>query len=561
MRAEAEVILRRSARTAPWSRVIGLGSVYAKTVRDSRRTAIVVGLLGGGFMLATAAPYGTEFTTPLDRQMLVAQMTSLPPVLQGLLGEPINIETLGGFLSWRVGNVLPVMLGLWSVLALSGTLAGEAARGSLDLIASTPVGRRSIALQKVAGHVTALVAAMVIAAVFIVVAGRGFAVLPGDEIPADRAVGQVVLYGLLILAAGSMSFAAAPVLGRTRGLALGLDVLFGGYLIAAYSSLSPAIEALRPLSWYAWTAGHRPIAGVTDWGSIGWLALACLVLIAIGVVAFSRRDIGASAVLSWLRLPSLPAGVGSPFTRQLADRTSVAIGWGLGVGLYASLIAASAPALSETLSELPQMAELIKRVYPNVDLNEPSGILQLAFFGFGSLLVGLAGASFVAFWAGDEAGGRLAMVMAAPLTRTRWVVLSGLGVMAAIGVTAIVLGAVVALAVASLGGDVATPMVGIGILGLSAAGFAGIGLAAGGLVRAGLAAPVAGTAVIATFLLDTLGAALDLPDFVLDLSIYKHLGQPMVGTYDAAGLATCVILALGGLAVGAWGLWRRDLDR
>jgi ABC-2 type transport system permease protein len=325
--------------------------------------------------------------------------------------------------------------------------------------------------------------------------------------------------------------------------------------------LSPAIEALRPLSWYAWTAGHRPIAGVTDWGSIGWLALACLVLLAIGVVAFSRRDIGASAVMSWLRLPSLPAGVGSPFTRQLADRTSVAIGWGLGVGLYASLIAASAPALSETLSELPQMAELIKRVYPNVDLNEPSGILQLAFFGFGSLLVGLAGASFVAFWAGDEAGGRLAMVMAAPLTRTRWVVLSGLGVMAAIAVTVIVLGAVVALAVASLGGDVARPVVGIGILGLSAAGFAGIGLAAGGLVRATLAAPVAGAAVIATFLLDTLGAALDLPDFVLDLSIYQHLGQPMVGTYDAAGLATCVILALGGLAVGAWGMRRRDLDR
>ena len=61
-------------------------------------------------------------------------MTSLPPVFQGLLGEPIHIETLGGFLSWRVGNFLPVLLGLWSVIALSGTLAGEAASGSLDLV-------------------------------------------------------------------------------------------------------------------------------------------------------------------------------------------------------------------------------------------------------------------------------------------------------------------------------------------------------------------------------------------------------------------------------------------
>ena len=35
--------------------------------------------------------------------------------------------------------------------------------------------------------------------------------------------------------------------------------------------------------------------------------------------------------------------------------------------------------------------------------------------------------------------------------------------------------------------------------------------------------------VIATFLLDTLGAALKLPDWVLELSLYKHLGQPMAG--------------------------------
>lgn len=561
MGAEAGAVLRRSARRAPWARVIGLTSVFAKTVRDSRRAAIVAGLLGGGFMLATAAPYGTEFTTPADRQLLVAQMTTLPLVLRGLLGEPINIEVLGGFLSWRVGNVLPVMLGLWSVLALSGTLAGEAARGSLDLIAATPVSRRSIAFQKVAGHLVALTAAMLILAALIVAAGRIFAVLPGDEIPVDRALGQAGLYGLLILAAGSAAFAGAPVLGRTRGLAIGLVLLFGGYLVASYASLSPVIDTLRPLSWYAWTAGHRPIAGVTDWASLGLLAVVCVVLLAIGVIAFSRRDVGASPALSWLRLPSLPAGVRGPFTRQLADRASVAIAWGLGIGLYASLIAASAPALSETLSGLPQMAELIESLYPGVDLEQPSGILQLAFFGFASLLVGLAGASFVAAWAGDESGGRLAMVMAAPLTRARWFISSGSGVLAAIGLSAIVLGVLVALAVASLGGDVVTPVIGVGILGLSSAAFSGLGLAAGGLVRATVAAPVTAGLVIATFLLDTLGAALDLPDVVIDLSIYKHLGQPMVGTYDAAGLIACVVLALGGLAIGAWGMRRRDLDR
>ena len=68
------------------------------------------------------------------------------------------------------------------------------------------------------------------------------------------ALGQVALYGLLMLAAGSVGVRAAPVVGRTRALALGLIALFGGYLIESYASLSPLIEALRPLSWYSWTA-------------------------------------------------------------------------------------------------------------------------------------------------------------------------------------------------------------------------------------------------------------------------------------------------------------------
>ncbi len=130
MRADAASLA--SPRSMPWSRVMGLTSIYAKTVRDSRRAALAVGGIGGLFMFITAAPYGAEFTTPESRAQLVAQMTALPAVMRGLLGEPINIDTLGGFVSWRVGNFLPVLLGLWPVIALSGTLVGEAAKGSLD---------------------------------------------------------------------------------------------------------------------------------------------------------------------------------------------------------------------------------------------------------------------------------------------------------------------------------------------------------------------------------------------------------------------------------------------
>ena len=548
-------------RAMPWSRVMGLRSIYAKTVRDSRRAALVVGGLGGLFMLATGAPYGTEFGSMALRQTFIAGMTALPAALRGLLGEPIHIETLGGFISWRVGNSLPVILGLWSVLALSGTLAGEAAKGSLDLLASTPVSRRSMALQKLAGHVTALTVAMVLFALITWVTGVAFAVLPGDDIPLGAALGQALLYGLLMLAAGSLSFAAAPFVGRTRALAFGLIALFGGYLINSYASLSPAIDALRPLSWYAWTAGHRPLAGVSDWPSLGLLAVVTAAFLAIGIVAFERRDLGDYTALRWLRLPSLPAGIGNPFTRQLSDRAGIAIAWGVGVGLYAVLIIASADAFAKSIGSIPQIAALIKSIYPNIDIQQPSGLLQLTFFAFGSFILGLAGASFVAGWSSDEGRRRLDLVLAAPLSRAKWFIQSGLGALAAIGVMTLVLAAFVGVGVATQAGDVAPPMLGVGVLGLATAAFAGIGLAVGGVIRASLAAPVAAGLVIATFLLDTLGEALDLPDVVLDLSLYRHLGQPMAGVFDPVGTAAAAVLTVGGLLIGAWGLRRRDLDR
>jgi ABC-2 type transport system permease protein len=300
---------------------------------------------------------------------------------------------------------------------------------------------------------------------------------------------------------------------------------------------------------------------VTDWTSVGLLAVVTTAFLAVGVLAFERRDLGDSAALRWVRLPSLPAGIGGPFARQLADRAAIAMAWGVGVGLYAILIIASSQAFSDMIGSIPQIAALIKAVYPDIDLTEPSGLLQLTFFTFGSFILGLAGAGFLAGWSSDEGRRRLELVLVAPVSRARWAIESGLGVFGAIALMTLVLAALVGLGIATQSGEVLGPMLGVGVLGLATAAFAGIGLAGGGLVRASLAAPLAAGLVIATFLLDTLGEALDLPDLVLDLSLYRHLGQPMAGVFEPVGIVVAAVLAFGGLLVGAWGLQRRDVGR
>ena len=94
-----------------------------------------------------------------------------------------------------------------------------------------------------------------------------------------------------------------------------------------------------------------------------------------------------------------------------------------------------------------------------------------------------------------------------------------------------------------------------------AAALAGVGFAVGGVFRTTIAAEIVALIVIATYLIDLLSPALKLPDLVHQFALTAHLGQPMVGTWDWAGVAACLVLAFGGLLLGGWGMRRRDVAR
>ena len=200
-------------------------------------------------------------------------------------------------------------------------------------------------------------------------------------------------------------------------------------------------------------------------------------------------------------------------------------------------------------------------MFPDIDLNSPGAFLQLVFIEFGLILSGLAAATLVGTWASDESSGRTEIVLATPLSRRRWLGSGGiavlLGIAAFVGLTMLGIG----LGGATVGGDVLTPIVGTLSLALYAAALAGIGIAVAGLVRAGIAGPVVALVTILTWLFDFLGPALSLPDPIQQLALSSHLGQPMIGIWDPGGIVACLVLAVGGIALGVWGIRRRDLGR
>jgi ABC-2 type transport system permease protein len=556
-----------AARTpiSSWSRIYGFGSVYAKTVRDSRLAFIIVAGLVGAFLISGAAAFGQAYSTDESRADLAALVASLPPVMAGIYGAPFpeNIATLGGSLAWKTGGSLALIAGLWSVLALSGTLAGEARRGSLEFVAVTPVGARRIALEKLAAHITGMTVVAIVTILSAYLGGIAFASLPGDEIPVEAAVGYGLWVGLTALASGSVAWALASFVGRAAAAGIAGIVLVVGYFVNGYQASAPVFAGVANLTWFGWTAHHSPLAGAYDWVTLIPVAIVAIVLFVVGVEAFARRDLGATTQVPAPGFPEATLGLGGPVGRSLGDRLPLAVSWGVCVGLYAFVLGGAARSFAAELDKLsPSTTQIFEAIFPNIDLGEPGAFLQLTFVTFGFILAGFAAATIVSGWASDEGSGRLELLLTTPLARSRWAVAGGVGVMFAIAIfTGILALAVGAGVVIGGGGDIATPVLGAGVLGLYAAALAGIGMAVGGLFRTSIAGEVVAALVILTFLLDLIPPALGWPDWVHQLSLTAHLGQPMIGTWDWPGMIACVVIALGGVVLAGLGIARRDVNR
>jgi ABC-2 type transport system permease protein len=540
-------------------RIYGFGSVFGKTLRDSRRAILLVGGILALLLVGISQAIVTEFATPESRRELEAVVAAVPPILQGLAGPVVNVGTLGGYLSYKYGTFFPLIAGLWSILALSGTLAGEARRGSLEFVVAAPMSRRRVAFEKLFGHITAMVVATLLVFIGIVIAGRA-GTMPGDEIPVSGAAGYALWLGAISLAAGGLAFALAQFVGRGSAVGIAGTVMFAGFIFSGYRNAIPEIAPLANLTWWGWTGDHVPLAGQFDWASVALVSVVALALLVIGIEAFVRRDIGAVSAIPTPSLPRALVGLHGPADRTFGSLLPTALAWGIGIGLFGLLIAGSGQSFIDQLSDAPQFMELLRTIFPGSDIATVGGFLQLLVVEFGLVLVGLAAATLVGGWASDETSGRLEFLLATPLSRWRWVTGGGFGILGAIVVVVILAAIGIALGAAMVGGDLGMPVAGTLVLGLFAVAMAGVGVAIGGVFGSRLAGPLVAVLVIVTWFLDILAPALNLPDVVHELALTSHYGQPMLGRWDAAGIVTSLAIGIAGVLVGAWGFRRRDLQ-
>jgi ABC-2 type transport system permease protein len=235
------------------------------------------------------------------------------------------------------------------------------------------------------------------------------------------------------------------------------------------------------------------------------------------------------------------------------------VGWMVGVAVIGGAFASLGDEVADVIETSEQLAEAFAAMAGGADVSE----LFLAF------MLGIVGAIAGGFVVqgllrlrAEEMGGAAEGVLATAVSRGRWVashvVVAGAGLFAILLVTGLASGLTYGLVVGDIAGGVADLLPAALVQlppSLALGGF--VLLAFGALPRH--ASTVGWGAYIGLLLLGQIGAFLELPQAVLNLSPYTHVPQLPAADITVMPLLalTAVGLALGGLGLAAFR--RRDL--
>lgn len=213
-----------------------------------------------------------------------------PPALMSMMGidaETLDITSAVGYLGSQMNMIGPLLLVMLGIAFGSASLAGEEENGTLAMVLSYPVSRARVVVEKGAALLL-VVALMTLALLGAIVAGRLFDL----DIPVAGLIAFCVSLALLGALFGMLALAVGAATGsKALGTGIAATVAAATYLV---SSLAPVVSGVRPLRWgspFWYATGGNPLANGLVVRDVAVLVAGTLVLWALAVVAFDRRDL------------------------------------------------------------------------------------------------------------------------------------------------------------------------------------------------------------------------------------------------------------------------------
>lgn len=261
-----------------------LHSVFGKALRESRRgvAAWAIGIAAVGMM------YAAFYPSMADPAMAEALRAFPPELLEALnMGD---LTSPAGYLEGSTFGLLgPLMMIIFATVLGSRAIAGDEEDGRLDVLLAHPVERWSVVVQRGLAMVVALaIAGLVLFVGLVAISGPAQLTEIGAANLAATTVQLVLLAGVF----GSLALGVGALTG-SRGAAIGAVAIIGVLTYLAHTVLPDVsgFEWAENLSPFFYYLGGRPLVNGLQVADSLVLATTAVVLVAIGVIGFVRRDI------------------------------------------------------------------------------------------------------------------------------------------------------------------------------------------------------------------------------------------------------------------------------
>lgn len=512
-----------------------------------------ISLLGFATSSAVVIQFGDE-----PSQAAILTLAASNPAFLFVRGLPDGTGA-GAVVFFQGFAFMAVLAALMSTFLVVRHTRADEELGRAELLGAVPLQRAaSLVATFLLGGAANLLLSVFVAAGF-VAAGLPVA----GAVGAGAAVGAV---GVFFVGLGAVVAQVLPSGRSANGAAAGLVGV--AYLLRGVGDAlgSPAADLLHVssawpslLSPIGWGQRSRPFTS-PDLVTLLVLLAAALGLAAGAVMLRRVRDVGASLVPQ--RGGRERAGVGGTSFVGLAwrlQRATVA-GWCIGAAVLGAVAGALGPLVSQTVSSVAPLKELISRLVPGGQ----AGLIDVfvtALLGVAGVFAAAAGIQAVLRMRAEEAEGRAEFLLAAPKSRGRWL---GANLLIAAVSTVLVSGTTGVSAAVGLGlsGSANGPAVSVVPAALAHVPAALVFLAAAAVVFA--FAPrfsvLLGWGMLAAGLvLGEFGELFGLPVWLQDISPFRHSSAMPVESFDPAGALGLALVAAALAGMAAYSIRRRDL--
>jgi ABC-2 type transport system permease protein len=262
-------------------------ALFVHTLRSQWLKLILVSLallIWGALMPIIYGAFGQDLKSLVGSGALPSQLTNFGGG---------DLFSLGGMIA--LGFIHPIAIGLNLVFAAAfavSAVAGERQRGTLEVLLSRPLSRRTV-YDTLAVSLVLFVGVTEAAFVVGALLGSIVAGVSGELVAAT--LPTLWLNGVLLFTAvGAIALAASVSFDRVPPAAgITLTVVIVEYFLYVLGTLWPDAKWLQPYSLFDYVDAKAVLAGLADKTDFLLLGAVTLIAVVFALVVFPRRDLAA----------------------------------------------------------------------------------------------------------------------------------------------------------------------------------------------------------------------------------------------------------------------------